>query len=909
MANTEPNTKIACLAYESRRAKNQKFQNQPALTRQGRGTPTWKAIAFCFLMIGAVALSQTSLGVNVAKAATTPSLFPTGIGNFDLWTANTGTKLNAVSGSDNDDTTFINSTSTVGDAQSFSFPGAAIPAGATINSVTLTALAKVDSGFGEIKLLAENGASPAYKPGVDTVSNTASYAPVTWTMATNPITHAAWTAADVNSWAMNFGVANVSAFSGAKVTQLSLSVDYAVTQAPAANPTLASQTCGLDIALVLDNSDSINSSELATMKTAFDGFVNTLLPGTPTEFSVTKFGTTAAVLHIFSNSAATATGAIGAVTTGGGVTNWEDGLIKAQSISDPRPNSSHPNVIIFASDGVPNTYNTYDSHGTITGTQGTGGLTTDPLALDAAVTEANLIKGAGTRILTLGIGSGVVQANLEAISSSDAYYSVSDFSHLAGALDGIAGDMCGGTVTVTKKIDADGKLATTNDQTNGGAGFTFDITPGHPGQVTDANGQTSAVAVTAGSYSVAETNLPSGYTALGGSCTGATHNGTASGTMVSGITVGANDIVACTFYNQSPSGSGGSGTSTPTSTDISIIKTVDKATANPGDTVNFTLAVTDNGPSDATGVVASDTLPSGLNFVSSTSTIGSYNATTSLWNIGNLANGASATTTITATVGSSTVGQILTNIATASSTSPDLNSVNNSSSASVTVNSSGSGSGGTSADLSMIKTVDNATPNPGDTIIYTLVISNLGPDPATFVTATDTLPSTVTFVSSTSTVGSYNATTSLWTVGNLINGASATTTITTMVNGGTAGQSIANSASVTAVTIDPVLSNNTSSAGSSVPSSSSSGGCLSNCGGGGGGGGSSSGDGSSSGGGVPQGQVSSTSTTASFLAMPVVAPQVLGTSTDLPRTGMPPAFLFLVFATIAALADKKLKLV
>jgi uncharacterized repeat protein (TIGR01451 family) len=912
MANTEANTKIADSAKAffpasgqlaeqgQQRTKNQKFCSQTV----------WKISAYCLLVM-AVFSSAINFQSTVVKSASS-ALAPSGIGHFDLWTANTGTKVDAVASNDGD-STFITSTSTTGDAQTFSFPGAAVPAGVVVNSVTLTALAKVDSSFGEIQLLAENGTSPvANKPGVDTVSNTASYAPVTWTMATNPITHAAWTAADVNSWAMNFGVANVSAFSGAKVTQIFLSVDYTVLPTSAPNPALASQTCGLDIALVLDNSDSINSSELATMKTAFKGFVNTLLPGTPTEFSVTKFGTTAAVLHIFSNSAATATGAIGSVTTGGGVTNWEDGLIKAQSISDPRPNSSHPNVIIFASDGVPNTYNTYDSHGNITGTQGTGGLTTDPLALNAAVTEANLIKGAGTRILTLGIGSGVVQANLEAISSSDAYYSVSDFSHLAPALDGIAGDMCGGTVTVTKKIDADGKLATTNDQTSGGAGFTFDISPGHTGQVTDANGQTSAVAVTAGSYSVAETNLPSGYTALGGSCSGsATNNGIASGTMVSGITVGANDIVACTFYNQSPSGSGGSGTSTPTSTDISILKTVDKATANPGDTVNFSLAVINNGPSAATGVVASDTLPSGLNFVSSTSTIGSYNDTTSLWNIGNLANGASATTTITATVASSTAGQILTNIATASSTSPDLNSVNNSSSASVTVNSSGSGNGdgGTSADLSMVKTVDNATPNPGDTIIYTLVISNLGPSPATGVTATDTLPSTVTFVSSTSTVGSYNATTSLWTVGNLINGASATTTITAMVNSGTAGQSIANSASVTAVTIDPVLSNNTSSAGSSVPSPSSSGGCLSNCGGGGGGGSYSSGGGSSSGGGVPQGQVSSTSTTASSLAMPVVAPQVLGATTQLPRTGLPPAFLFLVFATIAALADKKLKLV
>ncbi len=73
-----------------------------------------------------------------------------------------------------------------------------------------------------------------------------------------------------------------------------------------------------------------------------------------------------------------------------------------------------------------------------------------------------------------------------------------------------------------------------------------------------------------------------------------------------------------------------------------------------------------------------------------------------------------------------------------------------------------------------------------------------------------------------------------------------------------------------------------------------------NSGGGGGGGG-----GSSSGGGVPQGQVLSTSTSASNLQMP----KVLGASTHLPRTGMPIGFTFLIFGAVLALLDKKFKLV
>jgi len=85
--------------------------------------------------------------------------------------------------------------------------------------------------------------------------------------------------------------------------------------------------------------------------------------------------------------------------------------------------------------------------------------------------------------------------------------------------------------------------------------------------------------------------------------------------------------------------------------------------------------------------------------------------------------------------------------------------------------------------------------------------------------------------------------------------------------------------------------------------------------GGGGGGSTFSGGGGTSGGGfsgpvtnVPPGQVlgATTNTPSGGLQYPG---SVLGTSTTLPRTGMPPAFLFLVFATIAALVDKKLKLI
>ena len=160
--------------------------------------------------------------------------------------------------------------------------------------------------------------------------------------------------------------------------------------------------------------------------------------------------------------------------------------------------------------------------------------------MNAAIAEANFIKSTGTRIVTLGIGSSVNSANLIAISSVDAYYSAADFSQLQVALQQIASDLCGGTITVRKIIDADGNLQTTNDQTPGG-GWTFNVAGSE--KTTDQNGYTPAVEVNAGTYSVSETLPQVGYSFITASCTGAANNGTLDGTTISGIQFNNQNIV------------------------------------------------------------------------------------------------------------------------------------------------------------------------------------------------------------------------------------------------------------------------------------------------------------------------------------------------------------------------------
>lgn len=108
------------------------------------------------------------------------------------------------------------------------------------------------------------------------------------------------------------------------------------------------------------------------------------------------------------------------------------------------------------------------------------------------------------------------------------------------------------------------------------------------------------------------------------------------------------------------------------------------------------------------------------------------------------------------------------------------------------------------ADLSMTKTVSNATPANGASISYTLAVTNSAASGATAtgITVSDPMPAGFAFVSATGT-GSYNAGTGIWTVGSLAPGASATITITGTVTA-TAGATVTNIAEVASSSVsDP----------------------------------------------------------------------------------------------------------
>lgn len=230
--------------------------------------------------------------------------------------------------------------------------------------------------------------------------------------------------------------------------------------------------------------------------------------------------------------------------------------------------------------------------------------------------------------------------------------------------------------------------------------------------------------------------------------------------------------------------------------DIQVSKAVDNAAPNLGSNVTFTITARNNGPTTATGVWLSDALPSGLTYVSSTPSQGSYNAGTGEWLVGSLNNGSSATLTLIATVTSTSS---ITNTAGLSSLDQnDPTPANNSASTSVAA---------VAADLTISKTVNNATPNLGDNVVFTITLTNNGPSASSGISAQDLLLSGLEYVSHTASAGTYNNATGLWSGLLLSNGASATLTITAKV---TTSLSIPNAAFVmTSSVVDPNPVNDT----------------------------------------------------------------------------------------------------
>tara|TARA_R110000772_G_scaffold132731_2_gene241224 strand:+ start:2734 stop:4812 length:2079 start_codon:yes stop_codon:yes gene_type:complete len=95
--------------------------------------------------------------------------------------------------------------------------------------------------------------------------------------------------------------------------------------------------------------------------------------------------------------------------------------------------------------------------------------------------------------------------------------------------------------------------------------------------------------------------------------------------------------------------------------DLSLTKTVSNATPITGDTISYTINVTNNGPAAETNVQVQDILPAGFNFTGA-SGFGSYSTGTNLWTVPDIPSGGTRSITITGTV-TAPAGVTITNFA------------------------------------------------------------------------------------------------------------------------------------------------------------------------------------------------------------------------------------------------------
>jgi len=174
---------------------------------------------------------------------------------------------------------------------------------------------------------------------------------------------------------------------------------------------------------------------------------------------------------------------------------------------------------------------------------------------------------------------------------------------------------------------------------------------------------------------------------------------------------------------------------------LAIAKTGWPDTVIAGTALTYTVAITNNGPSTATGVLVTDTLPSGVSFASSSPGL----PTCTEWEgvvtcgLNTLTNGESATVIITVDVPPSRPAGVIRNTATASSDVPDPDETDNTASLETPI-----------IEVVSLQISKAAPPtvDAGERLTYTIQITNEGPSDATGVVVTDDLPSGVYFVSS-----------------------------------------------------------------------------------------------------------------------------------------------------------------
>ena len=239
-------------------------------------------------------------------------------------------------------------------------------------------------------------------------------------------------------------------------------------------------------------------------------------------------------------------------------------------------------------------------------------------------------------------------------------------------------------------------------------------------------------------------------------------------------------------------------------TTLAVIKDAEIKALNPGDTAHFVITVIAGGSSDSLNVKLEDILDAELlDIKSATYRINGGNLTdyTQIISLGNMHTGSKIVVDIYAAI-LNTTGQDIFNCVNVTS---DEHPEGNTSNTTIHVN---------IADLEIIKIVNNATPNYGDEITYTITVRNNGPDNSTNIKVSEVLADNFKFISANASKGYYDLTNGVWAVGNLTNNETAKLVITVKI---VKTGFIQNNVSVNGTGFDPNVTNNNATVNITVP--------------------------------------------------------------------------------------------
>jgi len=237
--------------------------------------------------------------------------------------------------------------------------------------------------------------------------------------------------------------------------------------------------------------------------------------------------------------------------------------------------------------------------------------------------------------------------------------------------------------------------------------------------------------------------------------------------------------------------------------DIELEKTVSNTSPNVGETVTFTITATNAGNLPLTGIEIQDDVPNGYSSVSNVSNGGSSTTNVAggfnvIWSGISLPASGSSSVTFDAVVIAPGTGVNFKNTAQVTAMDQlDVDSTPNNDDGDQSEDDEDSADVEPQlVDLSLIKSIDDATPSVGDVVTFTIAVSNAGPSNATGITVTDIVPNGYANISASG--GTVTGSTATWTGVSVAANSSTSLTLTAEVLAPAANTSYVNIAEITA---------------------------------------------------------------------------------------------------------------